>query len=57
MYEVCKISIQRKIEKGTIGTYKESLAKKLGTLYFYGALSDEDYGELMDMLGSNKKDS
>ena len=57
MYEICKTSIQRKIEKGTIGNYKESLTKKVGTLYFYGALSDEEYGELMDMLGSTKKDS
>ena len=50
MYEVCKISIERKIEKGTLDTYRESLVKKVSTLYFYDSLSDEEYGELMELL-------
>lgn len=54
MYEVCKTSIQRKIEKGTINGYRESLTKKVGTLYFYGALTEDEYGQLMDLLASDR---
>lgn len=52
MYEYCKKSITRKIEKGTLTpVLKQDFKTKLGVFYWSDEISEDEYNELLDLLG------
>lgn len=51
MYEICKISITRKIEKGTLtGILRKNLSKKIGVFYYADQMTEAEYFELLELI-------
>lgn len=51
MYEICKISITRKIEKGTLTeTLRKNLSKKIGVFYYADQMTETEYFELLELV-------